>query len=159
MNYLREHDGLDYDGLVQRANAASTRFNELSAQIKAAEARMAEISVLKTQIINYARTRKVFEEYKASRYSKKYFAEHEGDIILHRAAKKTFNEMGLKKLPAVKSLQTEYAALLSEKKAAYAEYREAREEMKRLLVYRANAEQILGISTCETEKKKEREQR
>ncbi len=159
MNYLREHDGLDYDGLVQRADAASTRFNELSAQIKAAETRMAEISVLKTQIINYARTRKVFEEYKASRYSKKYFAEHEGDIILHRAAKKTFNEMGLKKLPAVKSLQTEYAALLSEKKAAYAEYREAREEMKRLLVYRANAEQILGIGTCETEKKKEREQR
>ena len=65
---------------------------------------MAEIAVLKTQIINYAKTRTVFDGYKASGYSKKYLTEHEADIILHRAAKKTFNELELKKLPTVKSL-------------------------------------------------------
>ena len=89
----------------------------------------------------------------------KNLAEHEADILLHRATKKTFNDMQLKKLPTVKSLQSEYAALLSEKKAAYSEYRQARDEMKKLLVYRANAEKILGKDVCEAEKEKEHGQR
>ena len=41
--------------------------------------------------------------------------------------------MGVKKLPTVKSLQTEYAKVLEEKKKAYAEYRRSREEMRELL--------------------------
>ena len=159
INFLRENSGMDYDELVRQTDAATARFNTLSAQIKAAETRMAEIAVLKTQVINYAKTRKIFDGYKASRYSKKYLAEHEADILLHRAAKKTFNDMQLKKLPTVKSLQAEYAALLSEKKAAYSEYRQARDEMKKLLVYRANAEKILGKDVFEAEKEKEQGQR
>lgn len=67
--------------------------------------------------------------------------------------------MQLKKLPTVKSLQAKYAALLSEKKAAYSEYRQARNEMKKLLVYRANAEKIPGKDACAAKKEKEHGQR
>ena len=42
--------------------------------------------------------------------------------LLHQAAKNAFDEMGVKKLPKVKELQTEYAKLLEEKKKTYAEY-------------------------------------
>ena len=52
-------------------------------------------------------------------YSKKFLSEHESEIILHKAAKQFFDEQNLKKLPTVKSLQAEYAQLLSEKKAMY----------------------------------------
>ena len=76
----------------------------LSAQIKAEEGRMAEIVVLKTHIANYAKTRNVYTAYRKAGYSKKYLAEHEGDILLHKAAKKAFDELGVKKLPSVKSL-------------------------------------------------------
>ena len=159
MNYLREHGLLDYAELKEKSEAATAKFNALSAQIKSAESRMAEIAVLKTQIINYAKTREVFDGYKASRYSKKYLAEHEADILLHRAAKKTFNDMGVNKLPTVKSLQEEYAKLLSEKKAAYSGYRQARDEMRELLTHRANVDKILGENAREAEKQKEHEQR
>lgn len=159
MNYLREHGLLDYAELKEKTDAATARFNMLSAQIKAAETRMAEIAVLKTQIINYAKTREVFDGYKASKYSKKYLAEHEAEILLHRAAKKTFNDMGIQKLPTVKSLQSEYAKLLAEKKAAYADYRQARDEMRELLTHRANVDKILGTEEREAEKQKEHEQR
>ncbi|NCC69128.1 MAG: relaxase, partial [Clostridia bacterium] len=111
------------------------------------------------KIINYAKTREVFDGYKASKYSKKYLAEHEPDILLHRAAKKTFNDMGIQKLPTVKSLQEEYAKLLAEKKAAYADYRRARDEMRELLTHRANVDKILGTEEREAEKQKEHEQR
>ena len=73
-----------------------------------------------THIINYAKTRDVYAGYRKAGYSKKYLAEHEGDILLHKAAKNAFDELGVKKLPSVKSLQEEYAKLLSEKKTAYA---------------------------------------
>ena len=159
MNYLREHGLLDYAELKEKTDAATARFNALSAQIKAAETRMAEVTVLKTQIINYAKTREVFDGYKASKYSKKYLAEHEADILLHRAAKKTFNDMGIQKLPTVKSLQEEYAKLLAEKKAAYADYRRSRDEMRELLTHRANVDKILGTEEREAEKQKEHEQR
>lgn len=157
VNYLREHDLLDYDELKKKSSDATTRFNDLSEQIKTAEKRMAEIAILKTHIINYSKTRDVYTAYRKSGYSQKYLAEHESDIILHKAAKKAFDDLGLEKLPTVKSLQAEYAELLTQKKAAYAEYRTARDEMKELLIHKANVEQILGKEPENEEKKNEHE--
>ena len=85
--------------------------------------------------------------------------EHERDILLNRAAKKTFNDFGLKKLPTVKSLQEEYAKLLAEKKASYPEYRQARDEMRKLLTIQSNVDRILGTDAREAEKEKEQERR
>ena len=115
-NYLREHGLLDYGELEEKVTAATEQFHALSAQIKAAETRMAEIAALKTHIINYAKTRDVYAGYRKAGYSKKFLAEHEGDILLHKAAKKAFDELGVKNLPSVKSLQEEYAKLLAEKR-------------------------------------------
>ena len=117
---------------------------------------MAEIAVLKTHIINYAKTREVYVAYRKAGYSKKFKAEHERDILLHQAAKKFFDESGLKKLPTVRSLQAEYAALLAEKKAAYADFRKAREDMKELLTVRANVQKLMGYEAQEQEKEADR---
>lgn len=88
-------------------------------------------------------------------YSKKYLAEHESDIIIHKAAKKAFDELGLKKLPTVKSLQAEYAELLAGKKEAYAEYHSAQKEMRELLIHRQNIVQFLSLDTPAVQKEKE----
>ena len=148
INFLKENGDMDFDELSRRAEAASEKCSALTEKLKATEARMSEVEALKKQVINYLRTREAFRAYKASGYSKRYLAEHEQEILLHRAAKKHFNDLGLKKLPTVKALQAEYAALLAEKRAAYPAYREARTEMKKLLTYRANAETILGGKEC-----------
>ncbi len=142
--YLQDHDLMDYAALTEKTDAASARYHELSDRIKAAETRMAEIAVLRTQIINYVKTRDTYVAYRKAGYSKKFKAEHEADILLHQAAKKHFDDLGLKKLPTVKALNAEYAALLAEKKAAYGEYRQAKEEMRELLTARANIDRILG---------------
>ena len=84
-----------------------------------------------------------------------YLADHESDILLHKAAKKAFDELGVKKLPSVKSLQEEYAKLLSEKKAAYAEYRRSRDEMRELLLHKQNVDRMLGKNERSEEKKQE----
>lgn len=65
-------------------------------------------------------------EYRKAGYSKKFRAEHEADILIHQAAKKYFDGMGITKLPSVKSLREEYAGLLEQKRKAYGEYKQAR---------------------------------
>ena len=157
MNYLTEHGLLEYAVLEEKAAMATARHNELSAQIKAAETRMAEIAVLRTHIINYVKTREVYAAYRKAGYSKKFLAEHEADILLHKAAKQAFDDLGIKKLPTVKSLQAEYATLLEEKKKDYAEYRRSREEMRELLAAKANVDRLMGYGE-ERQNDREKEQ-
>ena len=160
MNYLSEHNLLEYAVLEEKAAAATAHHNELSAQIKAAEKRMAEIAVLRTHIVNYAKTREVYVAYRKAGYSKKFREEHEEEILLHQAAKNAFDEMGVKKLPKVKELQTEYAKLLEEKKKTYAEYRRSREEMRELLTAKANVDRVLKMEVeQDVEKEKDHGQR
>jgi hypothetical protein len=117
---------------------------------------MAEIAVLRTQIVNYAKTREIYVAYRKAGYSKKFRAEHEADILLHQAAKKHFDALGLKKLPTVKTLNAEYARLLSEKKADYGDYRQTREDWKELLTAKANINRILGMDVSAQTIQKER---
>ena len=160
MNFLTEHNLLDYAVLKEKAEAATARHNELSAQIKAAEKRMAEIAVLRTHIVNYAKTRETYVAYRKAGYSKKFREEHEADILLHQAAQNAFDDLGVKKLPTVKSLQAEYAQLLDEKKKAYGEYRRSREEMRELLTAKANVDRILNMEAeHDAEKEKDHGQR
>ena len=154
MNYLTEHGLLEYADLDARTAEATEHYHALSDQIKAAEKRMAEIAVLRTHIVNYAKTRDVYVAYRKAGYSKKFLAEHEADILLHKAAKNAFNELNVKKLPTIKSLQAEYAELLTEKKKAYSEYRKAREEMRELQTVKANVDRVMGF---EDEKQVEKE--
>lgn len=93
--------------------------------------------------------------YRKSGYSKKFLEEHEADIIIHKAAKKAFDEMGVKKLPTVKSLQVEFADLLTAKKEAYAELKKLRDELRDITVHTANYEELRDLE--EREKRKEKE--
>lgn len=151
--YLEQHGFTDYEELSEAVSDAKGQFNDLKDRIKQAETRIAEIQTLRTHIINYSKTREVYAAYRKSGYSKKFLSEHEGKIILHKAAKKAFDELGLEKLPTVKTLNAEFATLLSEKKAAYANYRKARDEMQELEIHQKNVALILGKEEQETQKK------
>ena len=59
----------------------------------------------------------------------------------------------MKKLPTVKELQTEYAQLLADKKAAYAEYRQARTAMRELLTVKNNVDRVLAMEQTEPQQK------
>ena len=78
--------------------------------------------------------------YRKSGYSKKFLEAHREEITLHKAAKAAFDEAGLQKLPKVKELDAEFAELLTKKKAAYPDYRKARDEMQELVRAQKNVE-------------------
>ena len=142
--YLQEHGIKGREELSIRAATASEKLSALNDRIKKIDARIAEITELRGQIVAYAKTRKSFDEYKASCYSRKFFDAHADEIEQHRAAKRYFNAHGIEKLPKIKTLNAEFDALVVEKRAAYAEYRAIRDEHRELLVHRHNVEVFLG---------------
>ena len=142
--FLQENKIGSIEEMQERVDAATARYHELGDSIKAAERRMAEIAVLRAHIINYAKTRPVYDAYRKAGYSKKFLEEHREQITLHRAAKAAFDEAGLKKLPKVKELNTEYSTLLFQKKAAYPAYRKARDEMQELMKAQKNVEMFFA---------------
>ena len=154
--YLQDHELLDYAVLSEKAAAASAHFNELSARIKSAETRMAEIAVLRTHIVNYAKTRPVYDAYRKAGYSKRFLENHRAEITLHKAAKAAFDEANLKTLPKVKELDAEYSKLLTEKKALYPDYRKAKDEMQELLRAQRNVELFFAEEKNTTEKTQSR---
>lgn len=143
--WLKEHGDMDYKELQARAAETTDRFNRLSSQIKELESRMNANVELQKQIVSYAKTRTVYVEYRKAGYSKKFRSEQEADILIHQAAKKYFDSKGITKLPSVKALREEYAGLLEQKRKAYAEYKQARSDMKELQNIKANVDYLLDI--------------
>ena len=82
--------------------------------------------------------------YRKSGYSKKFLEAHREEITLHKAAKAAFDEAGMKKLPKVKELDAEFSELLTKKKAAYPDYRKARNEMQELVRAQKNVERFFA---------------
>ncbi|WP_158404221.1 relaxase/mobilization nuclease domain-containing protein [Faecalibacterium prausnitzii] len=138
--FLQENKIGSIEEMQERAAAATERYHAMGDSIKAAEARLTEIAVLKTHIINYAKTRPVYDAYRKTGYSRRFLETHRTEITLHKAAKAAFDEANLKTLPKVKELDAEYSKLLTEKKARYPDYRKAKEEMQELLRAQKNIE-------------------
>lgn len=151
--YLQDQGIRNREKLSARADAASEKLSGLNERIKAIDVRIAEVNELRGQIIAYAKTREIFSEYKASRYSRKFFDAHADEIEQHRAAKQYFNAHGVTKLPKVKDLNAEFDKLVAEKRAAYAEYRAVRDEYRELLVHRHNVEVFLGAEKSENQRR------
>ena len=149
--YLQEHGIKNREKLNARADAASEKLAALNEGIKVIDAQISEISELRGQIVAYAKTRKTFDEYKASRYSRKFYDAHEAEIEQHRTAKRYFTEHCSGKLPKVKDLNEQFNKLAAEKRAVYAEYRAIRDEHRELLVHRHNVETFLGEEKTENQ--------
>ena len=147
-SYAREHDELAAYRASNQANAACKEAIEAAIRDHYRDNRLDAAAV--DQVVQQF-------GYRKAGYSKKFLAEHESEITIHKAAKNYFDGLGFKKLPTIKALNTEYAELLAEKKAAYADYRKAREEMKELLTAKANIDRILEVDKEQEEANERRE--
>ena len=61
------------------------------------------------------------------------------------AVKKAFDKRGLKKLPRVKDLSSEYGSILAEKRKLYEEYRTVKKEMMNYQIAKQDIDRFLKI--------------
>ena len=96
---------------------------------------------MKKAITNYLKTKDVYAEWKKSGYSEAFYADHESEIIIHKAAKKAFDSIE-GKIPRIKDLAAEYSEILAQKQKDYAAYRESKIKMRELLNVKANIDMV-----------------
>lgn len=155
--YLQDNGLMEYEQLAKKAAVTTERFHTLAEQIKSTEAALNTNAELKGAIVKYARTRPVFEAYKAAKYSKKFLAEHEADIEIYRAVRADFQRLlDGAKLPRMETLKEESHKLIEQKKRLYASYREAKKDMQEVMAAKANIDYLLGYSGQEKTKEQER---
>jgi len=147
LQFLQENGLTDYDALAEKTDKAVDRAHTLSSELRDVEDRLARTSALMGAVVDYAKTRPVFDGYKAARYSKKYLAEHEAELAAYRAAKASINEfLDGAKLPRMEELKRSRRELVEKKKALYTEYRQAQKDMRELVTVKGNVDHLLGVT-------------
>ena len=157
LQYLREHGLTDYEALAASTEAAVDRFHSLAGELRDTEEALSRTSQLMGAVVQYAKTRPVFDGYKAARYSKKYLAQHEAELADYRAAKAAINELlDGAKLPKMDTLKKKRRELADKKKSLYAEYRNAQADMREAVAVKANVDHLLGYPDGREDKAQER---
>lgn len=123
---------------------ATTRHDSLRDSIRIMDDRMNEISALQRHIFNYKKYRKVYADYKASGYSKRFAADHQQELALFKAARQAFDAAGITKFPKIEDLRAEFAELKEQKQTKLAEYREARDELNNLRKAKGNVDSVIS---------------
>ena len=147
LQYLQEQGLTEYAQLSARTEAAVDRFHALAGELRETEAALKKTGELMGAVVRYAKTRPVFDGYKAARYSKKYLAEHEAELADYRATKATMNELlAGGKLPKMDTLKRSHRELTERKKALYTEYRKAQRDMRQAVAVKTNTDHLLGMA-------------
>ena len=155
--YLQDNGLTEYGELEKKAAETTDRFHVLSDRIKQTENATNTNRELKTATVQYARTRPVFEKYKAAKYSRKFLAEHEADIELYRAAQADLKRLlDGAKLPKMDVLKEEGRRLAEQKRKLYAEYQRVRRDMQEVNTAKANIDYLLGYAGQDKKKEQER---
>ena len=157
LQYLQEYGLTEYKQLAASTGAAVDRVHALGEELRQTEEALSRTARLMAATVAYAKTRPVFDGYKAARYSKKYLAAHEAELADYRAAKAELGDLlGGAKLPKMEEQKRSRRTLTEQKKALYAEYRRAQREMREAVAVKANIDQLLGMAERREKKAQER---
>lgn len=155
--YLQENGLTDYETLASKTETAVDRAHALAGELRAVEEQLTTTSELMGAVVNYAKTRPVFEGYKAAKYSKKYLAQHEQELDTYRAARATMNEiLNGGKLPKMDALKKSRAELTVKRKELREQYRAAQQDMRELVTVKGNIDQLYAVTTQRDDKEQAR---
>ena len=126
LNFLTEHQIESYEGLESRLNEISAANDEAAAALKAVERRLGDMALLIKHISTYKQLRPVALELRQAKDKAAFRREHESQLILYEAAAKALKEAGVKKLPNLYALKTEYKKLDGERERLSEQYNEVK---------------------------------
>lgn len=158
LNFLTEHNLLDYDNLSEKTEATRENCNSTRTRIKEIEKRLKTIDEDIHNIVNYRKTKPIADKLETVVFKERYRKEHEADLIIFSAAekylKKRFNGS---KAPLIKDLRAEQKSLLAENDKLYESYYSEKSELSELQAMMKNVDIILGRDKAqEQERSKKR---
>ena len=146
LNFITEHQIESYEGLESRLNEISAANDEAAAALKAVERRLGDMALLIKHISTYKQLRPVALELRQAKDKAAFRREHESQLILYEAAAKALKEAGVKKLPNLYALKTEYKKLDGERERLSEQYNEVKKELKEYGIIKQNVDGILWVT-------------
>ena len=140
--FLQDHKIESFEQLNNLTDERSGRLSELQQSMKTKEAFLAENKKQQQAIIDYAKNRKVYEAYKRSGYSQKFYQEHESELLIYQSAEEVYKSIPGGKMPSMQQLRDEYGRILAEKKSEFAEYAEIKKDMHEYFIAKRNLEML-----------------
>ena len=138
LNFITEH-GIDtYEALENKLAALTDQRDSNLASIKAVEGRIAELTLIAKYADTYQKCRPIYDRYKQSGDKEKYLRGHESEIILFEAAARELKQLGAVPLPSMDRVQAELAELTARKNTLYADYSEAKRQIREYETIRQN---------------------
>ena len=157
LQFLQENGLTDYDELAAKTDAAVDQEHTLAGELRAVQEELTHTAALMGAVVQYAKTRPVFDGYKAAKYSKKYLAQHEAELADYREAKATMNDLlDGAKLPKMDALKQKRRELTERKKALTAQYRAAQKEMRELVTAKGNIDHLINLTGGRADKEQTR---
>ncbi|MFR0844739.1 MAG: relaxase/mobilization nuclease domain-containing protein [Oscillospiraceae bacterium] len=153
LNYLAEHGIDSYESLDGRLAELNAAVDASLASIKAVEGRIAELNLIAKYAATYRKCRSTYDCYKRFGDKEKFLRGHESEIILFEAAARELKRLGAVPLPSVDRVQTELAELTARKNTLYADYSEAKRQIREYETIRQNLD-ILVPAHREQEQQK-----
>ena len=134
---------LSIDDLPRAVEEACTKADALTAELKKVEAQIASTSQLIDQVRVYLSSVSTYKKYKASGWSRAFFAEHESEIRQYKQALLTFDEAGCKTVPKFKALYDTLGQLKVQRRKLIGDYAAAKKTKQELLTVQANLNALL----------------
>ncbi|WZL79100.1 hypothetical protein QBE55_02720 [Eubacteriales bacterium mix99] len=154
---MQENNLLEYEQLEQKASEVTGRFHTLYDSIKSTEAAMRVNAELKAAVVDYAKTRPVFEGIRLQGTARNTL----------RSIRPTLPPIGRRRThsgvycpgrssPTWIRSKPKAGSLRQRKKAAYGEYQAVRKEMQEVITAKANIDHLFGLTDERKNKEQER---
>ncbi len=156
--FLQEHKIESYEQLKEITDERNGRLQKLKDSMKEKEALLTENKKRQQAIIDYSKNRAVFESYKKSGYDKKFYQEHEAELLLYKAAEEVYKSLPKGQKLNMEKLRNEYRHIFEEKKKEFLEYVQINKDMHEYLIAKRNLE-ILDQQDQQKNEKEGRDKR
>ena len=159
LTYLEENHITSLEELEKKVQEVNQEFQEVSYRLKEIERQMKENKELQKHIVNYAKTRDVYMEYRKSGYDKEFYEEHVEELLVYKAAKEVFGKYKQderKEVPKMKVLREERKKMCYEKDEYYRRYKKLDKGRKEIGIAKENVKYFMfekGRGYCKTESK------
>ena len=140
---MEEHGISSFEELVKITDEMQPKLDALNARIKKRQEEMSANKEMQRAIMVYARTKEIYAGYKASKFSRDYYREHEDVLKEHEWARGIYKKYADGEPPKMKDLRDQYGELLAENKTDFAEYVKLKKDTRDYLVARKNLELLM----------------
>ena len=146
VSFLTEHGLTSYADLEAKITDIQGSYASAGEALKQVEEKLRTIQPLIKNIRNYQKLKPIYDAYQKSKDRSQFRSQHEAELVIFEAARSTLLAIqGDRKLPSLKSLQTEQEQLTQEQQRLYEERNQFKKQEKQITTIKANVDALLHI--------------